>query len=194
MPPSPAAKKRPTKAAASGSPAPARARKTRAEPVPWLSDEELTCWLLLVGVTLKVPAALDAQLQRDVGINHFEYGVLAALSETPGRTLRMSQLAGLANGSQSRLSHAVRRLEERGWVERHPSPDNGRVIEAHLTRRGYDAIVAAAPDHVREARRLVIDALTPDQVAALADISRAVLAATSPEALVWLESREFGDT
>jgi DNA-binding MarR family transcriptional regulator len=146
-----------------------------------------------VGVTLKLPAALDAQLQRDVGINHFEYGVLAVLSETPGRTLRMSQLAGLANGSQSRLSHAVRRLEDRGWVERHPSPDNGRVIDAHLTGAGYAAVVAAAPDHVREARRLVIDALSPDQVTALIGISRAVLAATDPESLAWLESRETGD-
>lgn len=140
-------------------------------------------------MTLKVPAALDAQLQRDVGINHFEYGVLAALSESTSRTLPMSRLAGFANGSQSRLSHAVRRLEERGWVERHPSPDNGRVIEAHLTDAGWDAIVAAAPAHVNEARRLVIDALTPEQVGQLAAIGRAVLAATDPEALAWLESR-----
>lgn len=141
-------------------------------------------------MTLKVPAALDAQLQRDVGINHFEYGVLAALSERSSRRLPMSRLAGLANGSQSRLSHAVRRLEERGWIERHPSPDNGRVIEAHLTDAGWDAIVAAAPAHVTEARRLVIDALTPEQITQLSAIGRAVLAATDPESLAWLDRRE----
>jgi len=170
-----------------------RARKPAPVVTPWLSPAELDAWLSLVALTLKVPAALDAQLQRDVGINHFEYGVLAALSEQPDRTLRMSQLAGLANGSQSRLSHAVRRLEERGWVQRSPSHDNRRVIEAHLTDAGWEAIAAAAPAHVREARRLVIDALTPEQVGQLSAIGRAVLAATDPDSLAWIETREHGD-
>jgi DNA-binding MarR family transcriptional regulator len=166
------------------------ARRPPVDPTPWLSPEELDAWFSLVALTVKVPPALDAQLQRDVGINHFEYGVLAALSENPGRTLRMSELAGFANGSPSRLSHAVRRLEERGWVERHPAADNGRVIEAHLTDAGWEAIVEAAPSHVREARRLVIDALTPAQITQLSEIGRAVLAATDPETLSWLDSRE----
>ena len=168
-----------------------RSSRRRADDTPWLEPQELDAWFSLVALTLKLPSALDAQLQRDVGINHFEYGVLAALSESPARTLRMSQLAGFANGSQSRLSHAVRRLEERGWVRRSPSADNGRIIEAHLTDAGWEAIVAAAPSHVREARRLVIDALTPEQISQLSAIGRAVLAATDPEALAWLETREL---
>ena len=84
-----------------------------AEP-QWLTGEERDAWIPLVGMLIKLPAALDAQLQRDAGLSHFEYMVLSRLSEAPDRTLRMSDLAILANGSLSRLSHVVTRLERRG--------------------------------------------------------------------------------
>jgi hypothetical protein len=84
----------------------------------WLTDDERDAWMPLIGVLIKLPAALDAQLQRDSGLSHFEYMVLSRLSEAPERTLRMSDLAVLANGSLSRLSHVVTRLERRGWVRR----------------------------------------------------------------------------
>jgi DNA-binding MarR family transcriptional regulator len=160
---------------------------------PWLSPEELEAWRGLLAMLIRLPPALDAQLQRDTGINHFEYGILAALSESPERTLRMSQLAGLANGSQSRLSHAAGRLEQRGWISRAPAAGNRRVIEASLTDAGWRAIEKAAPHHVREVRRLVIDALTPEQITALVGIGRSVLASADPAALAWLDSRELGD-
>src|SRR3954447_21127322 len=92
----------------------------------WLSADELRDWMPFAGLLLKLPAALDAETQRDSGLSHFEYLVLASLSEAPGRTRGMSELAVLANGSLSRLSHVVKRLEGRGWVERTPCPDDGR--------------------------------------------------------------------
>jgi DNA-binding MarR family transcriptional regulator len=114
-------------------------------------------------------------MQRDSGLSHFEYLVLANLSEAPGRTRRMSALAALANGSLSRLSHVVKRLEARGWVRRQPCPQDGRYTDAVLTDAGYDKVVASAPGHVEAVRTLVLDALTGDELDRLGDIARRVL-------------------
>jgi DNA-binding MarR family transcriptional regulator len=140
----------------------------------WLTDEEMQTWLALVGVLIDLPNALDAQLQRDAGISHFEYQVLAMLSESPDRTLRMSKLAFLANGSLSRLSHVVNRLEKRGWVRRSPDPADGRYTLASLTESGWAKIVEAAPGHVAAVRALVFDPLTAVQKRQLRDIGRRI--------------------
>lgn len=146
----------------------------------WLSADERASWLALAGTLNRLPAALDAQLQRDAGISHFEYQVLAALSEAPERTLRMSTLASFAEGSLSRLSQVVSRLERRGWVRRSVDPADGRYTLAHLTDDGWEKVVATAPGHVETVRRLVLDPLTRTQVRQLGDIGRRILAAVDP--------------
>jgi DNA-binding MarR family transcriptional regulator len=146
----------------------------------WLSAEERAGWLALIGVLVKLPTALDAQLQRDAGLNHFEYTVLVGLSEADGRVLRMSDLAGFTGGSLSRLSHVVKRMEQRGWVRREPCPEDGRFTNAILTDAGWDKMVATAPGHVDHVRRLVIDALTPAQTAQLRDIGQLILHRVDP--------------
>ena len=154
---------------------------TDAEP-RWLTDDERDAWIRLVGVFIKLPAALDAQLQRDAGISHFEYMVLSRLSEAPDDTLRMSDLAVLANGSLSRLSHVVTRLERRGWVRRESCPGDGRYTNAVLTREGRAKVEATAPGHVAAVRNLVIDVLHPEQVEQLRDIAQAVMGRVIPGA------------
>src|SRR5215472_5774685 len=129
----------------------------------WLDPDERLIWLALGSVLIRLPGALDSQLQRDAGISHFEYQVLAGLSEAPDRTLRMSVLALLAEGSLSRLSQVVSRLEQRGWVRRAPDPTDGRYTLATLTDAGWEKVVATAPAHVEEVRRLVFDRLTKVQ-------------------------------
>jgi DNA-binding MarR family transcriptional regulator len=89
------------------------------------------------------------------------------LSETEGRTLPMSELAGRANASLSRLSHVVSKLEKRGWVARCPSPASRRVTLVRLTEEGWNVLVAAAPGHVETVRSLVFDDLDREDVAAL---------------------------
>ena len=152
-----------------------------AEP-QWLTEDERAAWVRLVSVFIKLPAALDAQLQRDAGISHFEYMVLSRLSEAPGQTLRMSDLAVLANGSLSRLSHVVSRLERRGWVRREPCPGDGRFTNAVLTEDGWAKVETTAPGHVAAVRDLVIDALRPDQIGQLRDISLAIMDRVVPGA------------
>lgn len=134
-----------------------------ADDVPWLDEEERRTWLALAALVVGLPQALDAQLQRDAGLSHFEYYVMAALSEAPGRTRRMSDLAAAANGSLSRLSHVVARLQRQGLVVRRPDPDNGRVILATLTEQGWEKVVASAPGHVSTVRRVVFDQLSKSQ-------------------------------
>lgn len=120
--------------------------------------------MALAALMFKLPGVLDYQLQRDSGLTHFEYLVMAGLSESPDRSRRMSDLAGFANGSLSRLSHVVKRLEQRGFVVRRPDADDGRITVAELTDAGYEQLVAAAPGHVATVREYVIDVLTPEQL------------------------------
>ena len=133
---------------------------------------------------MRLLPALDAQLRRDAGISHFEYEVLAALSEAPERTLRMSDLAVLAEGSLSRLSQVVARLEKKKWVRRTPDPTDGRYTLAILTDDGWDKIVATAPGHVNEVRRLVIDPLTNTQLNQLTTSGNGSCARSTPPTAV----------
>ncbi|GII56155.1 MarR family transcriptional regulator [Planotetraspora thailandica] len=147
----------------------------------WLTEEEQEAWMALVSVLVRLPAALDRQLQRDAGISHFEYQVLAMLSTSPERTMRMSDLAETADGSLSRLSHVVSRLEKRGWIRRSPDPADGRYTLATLTEGGWDKVVASAPGHVEAVRDFVIDPLTKPQVRQLRDIGRRILNTVDPD-------------
>jgi len=161
--------------------APVPATGPTAEP-QWLTEEERDAWIPLVGMLIKLPAALDAQLQRDAGLSHFEYMVLSRLSEAPVHTLRMTDLAILANGSLSRLSHVVTRLERRGWVRRESCPADGRYTNAVLTDDGWAKVVAAAPGHVAAVRQLVVDALSPEQIGRLRDIAQQIIDRVVPGA------------
>ncbi|MFC0623024.1 MarR family winged helix-turn-helix transcriptional regulator [Kribbella deserti] len=146
----------------------------------WLSPDELRAWMTLTAVLIKLPSALDVQLQRDAGLSHFEYLVLAGLSDAPERMLPMSRLALFANGSLSRLSHVVKRLETRGWIRRKPSAQDGRITMAELTDEGFAKLAASAPGHVEAARGYVIDALTPEQISQLREIGEAILERVDP--------------
>jgi DNA-binding MarR family transcriptional regulator len=147
----------------------------------WLDDEQLDAWRRLVAVVELLPGVLDAQLQRDAGLSHYEYYVLAMLSETPGRALRMSRLAAATNATLPRLSHVVARLERRGLVERLASTEDRRAIVAHLTDAGWDKLVATAPGHVGTVREHVLDALTAEQVTQLGAIAGQILDRLDPD-------------
>ena len=151
-----------------------------AEP-QWLTPEERRAWIALVALVEVLPSTLDVQLKRDGGVNHFEYQVMAGLSEAPERAIRMSDLALFASGSLSRLSHAVGRLEKRGWVTRRSCPSDPRYVEAVLTEAGLDTMRLIAPGHVGEARRLVFDALSARQVTQLEQIALAIVRASAPD-------------
>ena len=157
----------------------------------WLTDAQHDAWMAYVAVTSLLDAELDRQLQRDSGLPHAYYQILAMLSDVPGRTLRMSDLAQITQSSQSRLSHAVARLERNGWIRRIPCPDDRRSTLAQLTDEGFAVLAAAAPGHVATVRRLMFDALTPEQVDQFTTILRAVLGRldASPLLLEHPESR-----
>lgn len=146
----------------------------------WLTADQLEDWRALMALISALPAALDGQLKRDSCVTSFEYHVMAALSESPGRSLPMSVLATWSNGSMSRLSHVVARLEKAGWVERKDSQLNGCRTEAHLTEAGWLKIRQTAPAHVQEARRLVVDVLSPEEFRALGAAARKIVQVADP--------------
>lgn len=147
----------------------------------WLSAEERAVWLRLAAVLELLPGVLDAQLQRDEGLSHFEYFTLAMLSEAPERTLRMSTLADRTNATLPRLSRVVSRLEGRGYIERIPCPGDGRATNAVLTEAGWQKVVRAAPGHVTHVRETVLDPLTPALVRELGVICDRLLEGIDPD-------------
>lgn len=149
-----------------------------------LDTDQLAAWAGLASLLERLPTALDAQLQRDSGVTHFEHGVLFALDRAPERSLRMSVLAGYASCTLSRLSRAVTRLEAKGWVRRVVDPVDGRFTLAVLTDAGHDQVAQATPGHQALVRRTVFDTLSAAQVRQLGVISRRIAEAVDG-APVW---------
>src|SRR4051794_40830237 len=143
--------------------------------VRWLTRDERRVWLGWVFASRLLWEEIERDLQRDSEISFGNYEILVMLSETPGRSRRMSELADATQSSRSRLSHAVARLEELGWVRRETCTDDRRGQLAVLTDTGFAALQAAAPMHVESVRRHFFDLLSPEQLANLRDIQEAFL-------------------
>jgi DNA-binding MarR family transcriptional regulator len=140
----------------------------------WLDDDEQATWRSFLTSSRLLLDQLDRELQRDAGMPHAYYEILVRLSESPRRTMRMSELADRLFSSRSRLSHAVARLEEAGWVRREECPTDRRGALAVLTDEGQQALTSAAPGHVRGVREHLFDQLTPAQVKQLGRISEQI--------------------
>ncbi|WP_156759371.1 MarR family winged helix-turn-helix transcriptional regulator [Microbacterium karelineae] len=153
---------------------------TRPSPPPGLDAAHLEAWAAIATLLERLPAALDAQLQRDSDLSHFEHGLLFALGTASDRALRMSTLAGYASCTLSRLSRAITRLEKKGLVRRDVDPEDGRVSLAVLTDAGGDALARSTPGHHALVERLVFEPLSESQVRQLGAISRAINAAIDP--------------
>ena len=142
----------------------------------WLTAAEVDSWLSVVRMMTWLPWSIDQQLRRDSNRGMVEYQVMARLSGRPERTMRMSSLADFTNSSLSRLSHLVKRLEERGFVRREPDPTDGRFTNAILTDEGFRTLAEAAPAHVAHVRALVIDVLSPEQLRRLGLTAERIMA------------------
>lgn len=147
-----------------------------------LSAEELEIWAAIATLLQRLPTALDAQLQRDSGLTHFEQGILYALDRSPDRSLRLSVLAGYASCTLSRLSRAVSRLEAKGWLRREVDASDGRFTLGILTPAGHDKVVESTPAHHALVRQLVFGSLTASQARQLAAASEKISAAIGPSA------------
>jgi len=141
----------------------------------WLNDEQKDAFYTLMALIIEVDRSLDHQLTRNAGLSHFGYTALARLSEADNRSLRMSELAETANGSLSRLSQVIAKLEKKGWVTRSADPDDGRYTVATLTDAGYDKVVETAPGHVEQVQKVLFDPLTKTQVQQVHTIGQRIL-------------------
>ncbi len=146
----------------------------------WLSDEEQTAWRRLIAVISLLPQQLDVRMREHHAITMHEYWVLAMLSESPDRALRMRELARRSTASPSRLSHTVARLQERGWVTRHQATADRRGQTATLTDAGWRVVQDTAQAHVTDVRDLVFDQLSEDQVQQLSAVCDQLLAVLDP--------------
>lgn len=156
-----------------------------AQQVPRMDDVESDAWLRLVTILELLPTSLDAQLQQDSAMTHYEFVVLSLLRFAPDATLQSKELAARTNATLPRLSHVVSRMADRGWVERLPSPGDRRATNVRLTDDGRRAVVRATSGHIAHARRLVIDRLDRDELVALASIGRKIADVLDPNARVF---------
>ena len=147
----------------------------------WLTAEEQRAWLAYVDFSTLLADHLNRQLRRDAGLTHADYALLSHLSSAPDRSLGMSELAHRLKITRSRLTHAVTRLQEAGYVDRREDPASRRNQLAILTEQGRELLERAAPGHVEAVRRAVFDALTPDQVRQLTEIGEAISEALQRE-------------
>lgn len=147
---------------------------------PWLTPDQQRIWRQWLRVQAELPAALNRQLQADHQLSLQDFDVLVHLSEAPEAKLRISALAEELQWEQSRLSHHLRRMEQRGLVSREPCPIDARGSFACLTESGRERLDAAAPSHVATVRRHLFDHLTPAQLGVLDEITGAVLGGLTP--------------
>lgn len=139
--------------------------------VQWLSPEEQKAWRAFLRAVSLVMEVLNQDIENEKGISLNEYEVLAHLSESPGRTIRMSNLADRLVHSRSRLTHTVRRLEDAGLVKREPCADDRRGVNCILTEKGFEYLVSAAPSHVNSVRRVLVDKLGREDMLELGRLS-----------------------
>jgi DNA-binding MarR family transcriptional regulator len=145
----------------------------------WLTDTEQLTWRAFLEASQRLFEVLDHELQRDRDMPLAYYQILAMLSEAPDRTMRMSDLAAVTWSSRSRLSHAVDRLEDKGWIERASCPSDRRGAYAVLTDAGFAVLQSAAPSHVSSVWQHVFASLSPEQVTELGSICRNIAAGLS---------------
>ncbi|MGH3242093.1 MAG: MarR family winged helix-turn-helix transcriptional regulator [Spirillospora sp.] len=148
---------------------------------PWLDDDEQETWRAFLWTSRLLNEALDRQLQRDSGMPHAYYMILAMLSESPGRARTMTELAEIVHSSPSRLSHAVNRLEEAGWVRRTKNGTDRRTTVAELTDEGFKVLDKAAPGHVAEVRRRLFDPMSREQMLEFRETLHGLLSVLDPD-------------
>ena len=151
-----------------------------AKTVPRMDALESDAWLRLVTLLELMPPSLDAQLQQDSQLTHFEFMVLGLLRLTRGRTMQAKELAASTNATGPRLSHVVSRLADQGLVERRPHPGDRRATDVHLTDAGRRTVIRATSGNIDHVRNLVIDRLTRDELVALASIGAKIAAVLDP--------------
>lgn len=143
----------------------------------WLDPLEMRIWRGFLEASLRVDRRLDVSLKEAAGLTLEDYEVLVALSESEGRRLRMSELSAWLLHSQSRLSHRIDRLEQRGLVRREKCPNDGRGLLAVLTDDGFAELTAAAPGHLGDVRAALIDLIEPAEREVVANVLERIVAA-----------------
>lgn len=142
----------------------------------WLDPDQQRDWRAFIDGSLRLGEALEHDLKMRHGLSMAEYEIMVRLSEAPGRTMRMAELASCASQSRSRLSHTVTRLERAGVVERSTCTEDKRGVLATLTDKGLAALETSAPSHVAAVRDMFVDVVSPDDLAAIGRAFRIVTA------------------
>ena len=151
----------------------------------WLNETELAAWTGFLGAGALLNRRIEQQLREDSGLSHTQYEILVRLADAPGVAMRMTELADALLNSKSGLTYQMTLLERAGLTERRSCPTDVRGVIAVLTDAGSAKLESAAPGHAALVRELLIDVLTPEQVAVLADALGEVkrrLVTGSPEA------------
>ena len=136
----------------------------------WLNQTEMRAWVGFFDTSNLVQQQIDRQLREEGGVTPAQYEILVRLAAAPNRARRMSELADELVASRGGLTYQISQLERAGLVRRETCPTDERGLLAILTDAGYQVLERTAPGHVRAVRESLIDILSPQQVAQLAEI------------------------
>lgn len=145
----------------------------------WLDEREARMWRSYVDMARKLDITIERQLLEHE-LSHADYSVLAPLSEAEGEMIRARELGRQLAWDRSRLSHHLRRMEQRGLISRLPCDTDARGKMVRLTSAGRKAVESAAPGHVETVRRFLVDRLDAAERDVLTAIATRVLTALEP--------------
>lgn len=141
----------------------------------WLSPDQQHAWRALLSMNTQLHACLARGLQAGSDLSYADFAVLVELTDAEDDRARISELADALQWERSRLSHHIKRMESRGYLDRSSCPEDGRGQYVSVTPAGRAAIAQAAPEHVALVRALVFDGMTDEEMATLTRVSERVL-------------------
>ncbi|HHU10291.1 MAG TPA: MarR family transcriptional regulator [Intrasporangiaceae bacterium] len=141
----------------------------------WLSPEQQHAWRALLSMHTQLHARLARELQAGSDLSYADFAVLVQLTDHEDDRARISELADALQWERSRLSHHIKRMEARGFLDRASCPEDGRGQYVSATPVGRAAIEQAAPEHVALVRALVFDGMSEAEMATVIRVSERVL-------------------
>ncbi|MEV4113399.1 MarR family winged helix-turn-helix transcriptional regulator [Nonomuraea sp. NPDC049695] len=149
----------------------------------WLNETQMRAWTGFLETSGLIQRHVERQLRQDAGLTMVQYEILHWAYECAPERRCITELADLMITSRSGLSYQVAQLEKAGLLRREPDPDDERRAMVVITEDGRRLLDRTAPGHVEAVRDGLIDLLTDEQVAQLADIMDEVRTRLRPRVL-----------
>ena len=140
-----------------------------------LSDTQLAAWANYQRMRVRLTERINRELAQKAGLSEADFEILSALIESPNESVRALALRCGLEWEKSRLSHQLRRMEERGLITRQECAEDNRGSVIRVTEAGRKLATEAKVCCDQAVRQYVVDVLTAEQLQALGTIAETIL-------------------